>query len=439
MAEYANQKFKKGDVILEEGEHPHCAYILKSGSVEIIKKRDEGGDLVMSILEAGSIFGEMSMVDAEPRSASVRALEDVDLMVVDAPTFKKKQESLDIFSRKLVHTLIQRLRIQNQQIADMSDPSELLKAAKKGQITATDSQHTNVLVKENYREKINFGAIRLLFGDMNPQSRQGIKGGLHMQGFREIEDVNNVKDLRARVQGEDFDLIIVDSTLGVEASAKLIDDIRHNKTTCSPFAVIFAIIETPDPKTLEKLAEAGLDDVLVKPVALGNIIDRVERRIKNRKPFVVTMQYVGPDRRSGARPGAEVIPLIDVVNPVSFKALGSIGPTEFEGHKRKAMARIESLKIERHVVQIDWIRGKIGTLVEEDQDPTYFMGLCIETTKALIFKLKKKSKDIEIQLCEKILTMIDDFQAGMAQMSGEDWDKFTSLTKKVRKDLGPKS
>lgn len=439
MAEYANQKFKKGDTILEEGDHPHCAYILMAGSVEIIKKRNEGGDLVISTLESGSIFGEMSMVDAEPRSASVRALEDVDLMVVDAPTFKKKQESLDVFSRKLVRTLIQRLRIQNQQIADMSDPSELLKAAKKGQITATESQQTNVLVKENYREKINFGAIRLLFGDLNPQSRQGIKGGLHMQGFREIEDVNNINDLRTRVQDESFDLIIVDSTLGVQDSAKLIDDIRNNKTACSPFAVIFAIIETPDPKTLEKLAEAGLDDVLVKPVALGNIIDRVERRIKKRKSFVVTMQYIGPDRRSGARPGAEAIPLIDVPNPVAFKALGSKDSSEFEDHKRKAIARIEALKIERHVVQIDWFRGKIETLVAEDQDPTYFMGQCVEVTKALIFKLKKKSRDIEIQLCERILTMIDDFQAGMAQMSGDDWDRFTSLTKKLRTDLGPKS
>ncbi|NVK18765.1 MAG: cyclic nucleotide-binding domain-containing protein [Methylocystaceae bacterium] len=439
MPEYKTQSFRMGDLILEEGDTPRCAYILKSGTVQIVKRRSSGSEMVLSTLKPGDIFGEMSMVDAEPRSASVRATEDVTLIVVDAATFKQKQDALDVFSRKLVQSLIARLRVQNQQIADLTAPSQLLKAAQKGQIAKSPNTHTNVLIREDFREKINFGTIRFLLGDANPQARQGIKGGLHMQGFREIEDVSNSNDFKTKVTNDGFDLILVDGSLGVRKIAEVIKDIRHGRTLVSPFCVIFGVIDQPDPATLEVLADAGLDDVLVKPIALGNIIDRVERRIKQRKPFVVTLDYVGPDRRSGKRPGVEEIPLVEVPNPLSYKALQTIDAKTYVHSEQTAIKRIEELKIERHAVQIDWLRGKIASLRAEKQDPNFFIKRMTSVTKELIEKLENQEGDLQIPICEKILSMIEDFKAGMAEMDGEDWDKFAALTSRLRKELGPAS
>ena len=437
MAEYSHQDFKKGEVIMQEGDQPHCADILKSGSVEIVKKRSDGEDAILSVLKSGDIFGEMSMVDAEPRSATVRALEDVTLIVVDGPTFKLKQEALDVFSRNLVQTLIKRLREQNQQLADLLSPSQIMKAAKKGQISQGSADGKTVLVQENFRDKLNFGAIRFLIGDSNPQSRQGIKGGLHMQGFREIEDLNNSRDFGNKVSVEDYDLILMDGNLGVTQIAPVIKKIRQGATHVSPFAVIFAVIDQPDPSTLELLADAGLDDVLVKPVALGNIIDRVERRIKKRKPFVVTLEYVGPDRRSSKRSEGEQIPLVDVPNPLTFKAIGEISENDYAESVEMALRRLEDLKIERHAVQIDWLCGKIGSLVMDNQNPSYFMEKLVGFTKVLTNKLKKKSDDDHVRLCSDILSMVDDFEAGMAEMAGRDWDVFSALCKRLKAELGP--
>jgi len=439
MPEYKTQSFRMGDLILEEGDAPRCAYILKSGSVQIIKKRSDSSEVVLSTLKAGDIFGEMAMVDAEPRSASVRATEDVTLIVVDAATFKQKQDALDIFSKKLVQTLIARLRVQNQQIADLTEPSELLKAAQKGQISKSPNSHTNVLIREDFREKIDFGTIRFLLGDANPQARQGIKGGLHMQGFREIEDVSSANDFRKKVGNDGYDLILMDGSLGVPEIAEVIKDIRQGRTFVSPFCVIFGVIDQPDPATLELLAEAGLDDVLVKPIALGNVLDRVERRIKRRKPFVVTLEYVGPDRRSGKRPGAEEIPLVDVPNPLSYKALQNVDAKTFVHSEQTAIHRIEELKIERHAVQIDWLRGKISTQIQEKQDPTYFINRMVSVTKDLLEKLEEQEGHPQIPVCEKILAVMDDFEAGTAEMNGKDWDNFAALTRRLKNELGPDS
>lgn len=438
MPEYKNQNFNKGDVILQEGAVPHCAYIIKSGSVEILKKNSEGKDVPLSILKSGDIFGEMSMVDAEPRSATVRALEDVVLTIIDAPTFRDKQSALDVFSRKLVETLISRLRRQNQQLADMRNPSELMVAAKKGQIAGSKSEHTNILIKEDYRDKIDFGGVRMLFAEGNRQSKQGIKGGLHMQGFREIEDVSTVRDLRARVSQDDFDLIVVDCNLDVVHVAGVIDDIRHGKTAVSPFCIVFGIIDQPDPKTLDILSNAGLDDVLVKPIAIGNIIDRVERRIKRRKAFVVTLDYVGPDRRRNPRPGCEEIPLVDVPNPLSFRALGVPDQSTYLKQGQDALNYISDLKVERHAVQIDWLRAKIETMKSAGDDPAFFVRKLVITTKALLLKLEKREDETHIQLCGNIIDKIEGFDIHTLEMTGADWKAFGAMTARLKAELGPK-
>ncbi|WP_135081203.1 cyclic nucleotide-binding domain-containing protein [Terasakiella sp. SH-1] len=439
MAEYRNKEFKKGDYILKEGDPPTYAYILKQGSVEVIKQRTDGGEILLQVLKAGEIFGEMSMVDFLPRSASVRALEDVSVIVVDPPTFNQKQEALDIFTKNLVRTLIARLREQNQMIADMTEPSFLTKAAKKGQIETNKVAHTSVLFKEDYRDKLNFSSIRFLLADANSQSRQSIKGGLHMQGFREIEEAGNFIDFRNRIQGNELDLIIVDNNLGTSNVAQVIRDIRQGKGTVSPFCMIFAIIDQPEPSVLEVLSEAGLDDVLVKPVALGNIMDRVERRIRKRKPFVVTLDYVGPDRRSSIRQGSEEIPLVDVPNPLAFKALPKQNEKDYLLAHQEAMARIEMLKIERYVVQVGWLCKKVSSLRNEHQNPAFFLDKMIEITRELGAKLEKKGNESHVSICQVILSMIDDFQAGTADMSGPQWDDFTSVVGQLTDELGPKA
>lgn len=71
-AEYIH--FSAGDRLLSEGESDNGAYILVSGSVEVLGKRSFGGQKVIAEIKEGSIFGELAFFDAQPRIASIRAL-----------------------------------------------------------------------------------------------------------------------------------------------------------------------------------------------------------------------------------------------------------------------------------------------------------------------------------------------------------------------------
>lgn len=77
---FINKKFRKGQVILREGETGQCGFIVKKGSLEVSRKT-EHGKVVLSILNEHDILGENALFDNVTRSATVTALADGELMV----------------------------------------------------------------------------------------------------------------------------------------------------------------------------------------------------------------------------------------------------------------------------------------------------------------------------------------------------------------------
>ena len=74
--------FRKGDVIIEKGSYGTCAYVIKSGRVEVSDLVDNRRT-VLAILEEEQIFGEMGLVEDKPRTATVMSIEDVQLVVLN--------------------------------------------------------------------------------------------------------------------------------------------------------------------------------------------------------------------------------------------------------------------------------------------------------------------------------------------------------------------
>ena len=79
--------FKKGETIFDQGSPSDCAFIVGSGSVEILQETTEG-EKVIGKLKENEIFGEMGLIDGEPRSATARALEDSVLYIINRNNFE---------------------------------------------------------------------------------------------------------------------------------------------------------------------------------------------------------------------------------------------------------------------------------------------------------------------------------------------------------------
>ena len=112
------QFFKKGEEIIKEGTLSDCAYIIESGSVQVSKILSNGEEQVIGVLEENDIFGEMSLIDGLPRSATVLALEDCTISVMTPEVFnslsKRNPEALMPILKVLASRLRKALNILEQ-------------------------------------------------------------------------------------------------------------------------------------------------------------------------------------------------------------------------------------------------------------------------------------------------------------------------------------
>ena len=78
---------RAGEYIFKEGNFSDSAYIIGSGSVEILEEHGDGKQKIIGVLYANDIFGEIGLVSGLPRTASARALEDSRIHILSKETF----------------------------------------------------------------------------------------------------------------------------------------------------------------------------------------------------------------------------------------------------------------------------------------------------------------------------------------------------------------
>ena len=111
MIDTTNLKtFEVGSTILKQGEDGHTAYIIEEGTIEILIEKDNG--LVQSIgtRSAGSIIGEMALVDNKPRTATIKVIEKCTLLEITKNDFESRLDSTDPVVRMIMQVILARYR-----------------------------------------------------------------------------------------------------------------------------------------------------------------------------------------------------------------------------------------------------------------------------------------------------------------------------------------
>ena len=202
---------------------------------------------------------------------------------------------------------------------------------------------------------MDFQRIGLVLGDGNAMIRQGLKGALFTKGFREIIDTDKTSVAREVIKENAVDLLITDYRLPDGDALQLIHDIRHQRVGKNPFMVVITLIDAPEKEVVMKVMDSGSDDIIIKPISAGKLLDRVTMLARERKLFVVTTDYIGPDRRSGHRAGTIDIPKIEVPNPVKAKVSGDTDMDKLQSAIDAVAQVVNEQKMERHAFQIDYL------------------------------------------------------------------------------------
>jgi CRP-like cAMP-binding protein len=102
-------RVRAGGVIFREGEQADELFVIKFGYVRI-----QIGNRTVAELTADDIFGEMALIDSEPRSATAVAITDVELVPITEKQFLFLVGQTPYFALKVMRTLAQRLRVTNK-------------------------------------------------------------------------------------------------------------------------------------------------------------------------------------------------------------------------------------------------------------------------------------------------------------------------------------
>ena len=102
--------FPKNAIILNEGDRTDSLYLLLSGKVKVFSSDDEGKEVVLNVLEAPNYFGELALLDNEPRSAYIMTLERCGLSMIAKHDFMGHLTSYPSIAIHLLKDLAHRLR-----------------------------------------------------------------------------------------------------------------------------------------------------------------------------------------------------------------------------------------------------------------------------------------------------------------------------------------
>jgi len=122
MRKVFEKSYKKGSTLFVEGMAGEVLYIVIEGGIDITKKAKDGRDLDIAKVGPGAIVGEMSLIDAGPRTATGRTNSDSKLIVITKKSFNEILESDPAIAAKILMDLLRvvskRLRVTDKKFEE---------------------------------------------------------------------------------------------------------------------------------------------------------------------------------------------------------------------------------------------------------------------------------------------------------------------------------
>jgi len=144
------RRYRARQVVLRKGDPALQIYVIVSGRLKAITSGAEGREATLSIMGPGEVFGEVAVLDGEPRSATISALEKCELLVIHRDDFFRYLERSPRVAIKLLEVLARRLRRLSERVEEatfLEVPGRLAKQL--------------LRLAQRYGREIGSGAVRI--------------------------------------------------------------------------------------------------------------------------------------------------------------------------------------------------------------------------------------------------------------------------------------
>jgi DNA-binding response OmpR family regulator len=208
----------------------------------------------------------------------------------------------------------------------------------------------------------DLSAVRILLAENGVIVGKSVAGAFRDLGFLDIQGVATAAEARGLLSHARIDMIALNADFDDGAGIGLVRDIRNGYLHADPFPVILMIVTRPDQARIKAALMSGADDIVVVPFLRDQFRARLKTILNSRKPFVVTHDYIGPDRRAQPRPGEATATLVAVPNPVRSRSQGE-SDDHYASAAKTARQRLISARLTSLGKAVQWeIRALLAAI-----------------------------------------------------------------------------
>ena len=285
--------------------------------------------------------------------------------------------------------------------------------------------------------------VRIVLCDRRTHIINSIKTALNREGFERVELARTIGDLRSQMLTGLPDLIVADVDVREEDGTDTLDLIkrlRNGEEGPNPFIVVVVTSWRREATLVKRAVNAGVDDVLLAPISPGQLIGRIEIMIKDRKPFIVTSDYIGPERRKDPKRKSE-IPSFIPPNTLKMKVEQKlVRLDEINALVEETLAEVNTERLRRIGIQISFLVGLIDpALAEErmDDDIKGYIYRLKQTTLEAIRRLSGTEFEAVAVLCDSMLKVATRMSREPEAISNEDKQLIVPLSLAITEAFNP--
>jgi len=115
-----NKTYPKNSVIINEGDNTNSLYVIQSGKVKAFLSNEDGKEVILTLLKTGDYFGELSLLDNAPRSASIMTMEPCKFSIISKEDFDRSMDMHPEIARTLVAELTSTVRRLTESVRNLA-------------------------------------------------------------------------------------------------------------------------------------------------------------------------------------------------------------------------------------------------------------------------------------------------------------------------------
>ena len=264
--------------------------------------------------------------------------------------------------------------------------------------------------------RLSFDSVDALIYDPVSANRTATRAALYTLGFRRTESVPTLETFVEAMQKRPPDLALCEAQGADEELCETIQQLRQGSGGYNPFIVVIVTAWEKNTGLINRVVSSGADDLLLRPFSTALLGSRIEAHIERRKGFVITTEYVGPDRRKDLIRAGNV-ELFEPPNSLKMKAKDKLSPEaiakRLDSELKMARDKLSTEKLRRDSFQVCILWRLLQDERAGNGEPPPELEKLHELTKSIARRCRDADAESAVEWCDSIVAAAEGLKIGV--------------------------